>query len=261
MVDRFLAGSSLRNLARSLNVEGVKPPRMVFYEEALAKGYRAKLPVAESWSYVAVRGVLTAPALAALISHKGLICQDQQGEPIVAGKGIVTVDERELILAELRRRSATRRSEGLTEGGEHDGDRRSPKYLLTGFGRCGECGKALQRIVTARGGVYYRCASKGRGQMCRGGIIAGKVLESEVTRRCAERLQALAKGSLLDKLDVRHLATGPWEHLRVAQGRALLSLVLREVWVYSADVPVAERIHIVWVGESSPPPRGKALGP
>jgi site-specific DNA recombinase len=44
MVNSFLAGSSLRGIAKRLNAEGVKPPRLVFYEEAMAKGYKAKRP-------------------------------------------------------------------------------------------------------------------------------------------------------------------------------------------------------------------------
>lgn len=256
IVDRFLSGASLRSIARSLNSQHVKPPRLVFYEEALVKGYKAKKPPADSWSYVAIRAVLTAPALAALISHKGQICRDQQGEPISAGKGIVTLDERDRILGELRQRLV--RSTGrLNEGGGYNHERQSPKYLLTGFGHCGECGKALHRIVTARGGVYYRCASKGRGQVCRGGIISGMVLEAEVTRRCAQRLQELAQGNPLVAPDAHHLAMGTWKRLPLAQCRVLLSHVLREVWVYSADVPVEDRIYIVWIGESPPLPRGQ----
>jgi site-specific DNA recombinase len=52
IVDRYLAGSSLRSIAMSLNVQHVKPPRLVFYEEALAKGYMTRKPPADSWSYL-----------------------------------------------------------------------------------------------------------------------------------------------------------------------------------------------------------------
>jgi DNA invertase Pin-like site-specific DNA recombinase len=118
MVDSFLAGSSLRSIAMRLNAEGVKPPRLVFYEEAKAKGYNAKRPPATSWSYVAVRGILSAPALAALISHAGELSRDECGGPISAGIGIVTQDERAQILAELRRRA-------LLGGARQAGQRRA----------------------------------------------------------------------------------------------------------------------------------------
>jgi DNA invertase Pin-like site-specific DNA recombinase len=168
MVDSFLAGSSLRGIARRLNADGIKPHRLVLYEEAIAKGYSAKRPSATSWSYVAVRGILAAPALAALVSHAGELCRDEHGDPIFAGVGIVDLDERAQILAELRRRALVRGARPATR--REAGDDARPRYLLTGFGRCGECGKALQRVVTIRGGAYYRCAGKGHGQTCRGGL-------------------------------------------------------------------------------------------
>jgi len=183
---------------------------------------------------------------------------DLQGEPISAGNGIVTSDERVRVLAEIDHRAAIRSTGRLTGVDELIWTHRSPKYLLTGFGRCGECGKALQRIVTARGGVYYRCARKGQGQICRGGIISGTVLESEVTRRCAERLRSLAQGDPLLGRDAEHLSAEAWKRLPVAHSRAILSRALLEVWVYSADVPVKKRIHIVWAGDSQPIPRGRS---
>ena len=249
MVDSFLAGSSLRGIAKRLNAQGVKPPRLVFYEEATAKGYNAKRPSATSWSYVAVRGILTAPALAALISHNREPCRDEHGRPIIAGVGIVDLNERARILDELQRRA----SGGGVRGAARDDPRRDalPRYLLTGFGRCGECGKALQRIETLRGGVYYRCASTGRGQTCRGGLISGRHLESEVVRSVLERRARLAPWPA---------ATGDqpwtaWEELSLAQRRAVLADAIQEVWVYAADVPLDRRMHIVWVGERAPTPR------
>ena len=139
MVDSFLAGSSLRGIARWLNAEDVKPPRLVFYEEAMAKGYSPRPPPATSWSYVAVRGVLAAPALAALMSHAGELCRDERGHPIVAGVGIVTQDERVQILAGLRHRASRG---GTRQGGRWEaGSNPQPKYLLTGLGRCGDAAR------------------------------------------------------------------------------------------------------------------------
>jgi site-specific DNA recombinase len=258
IVDRYLAGASLRSIAKSLNVQHVKPPRLVFYEEALAKGYMARKPAADSWSYVAVRGILTAPALAALISHKGQVCHDLQGEPICAGKGIVTPEERARILAEIKRRGAIQGTRRLTGVDGFSGIHHSPKYLLTGFGRCGECGKALQRIETSRGGVYYRCARKGQGQICRGGIISGTFLEAEVTRRCAERLRSLAQSDPVRARDADQLSPQTWKHLPLAEKRAILGRAIWEVWVYSADVPVNRRVHLVWTGESRPVPSARS---
>ena len=150
MVDSFLAGSSLRGIAKGLNAQGVKPPRLVFYEEAIAKGYRAKRPSATPWSYVAVRGILTAPALAALISHGGEPCRDEHGLPIFAGVGIVDLDERSQILEELRRRAMSGGAPRATRGDARRDTQ--PKYLLTGFGRCGNAARrssASRRFAAA----------------------------------------------------------------------------------------------------------------
>ena len=252
MVDSYLAGSSLRGIAKKLNRQGVKPPRLVFYEEATAKGYSARKPSANSWSYIAVRGVLTAPALAALISHAGEPCRDERGELILAGDGIVSLEERAKILAELRRRALLG---GARQSGRRETEQvRQPKYLLTGFGKCGECGKALQRIETARGGIYYRCAGKGRGQTCRGAMISGRHLESEVVRRV---LEWRTHSGRPPPTALGYTATGAWEDLSLAQRRAILADAVREVWVFSTDVPVARRVRIVWVGEDPPEPRGR----
>jgi DNA invertase Pin-like site-specific DNA recombinase len=250
MVDGFLAGSSLRGIAMGLNAQGVKPPRLVFYEEATAKGYSAKRPSATSWSYVAVRGILTAPALAALTSHGGEPCRDEHDQPIFAGVGIVDLGERSRILEELRRRAMSRGALRATRG---DGRRDTrPKYLLTGFGRCGECGKALQRIETLRGGVYYRCASKGRGQTCRGALIPGRLLESEVVRSVLER-RARSAQRPVSSLD--ESMTSAWEDLSLARRRAVLADAIQEVQVFGTDVPLDRRMHIVWIGENPPAPR------
>ena len=252
MVDSYLAGSSLRGIAKYLNGRGVKPPRLVFYEEATAKGYGARKPPANSWSYLAVRGVLTAPALAAVISHAGELCRNERGEPILAGDGIVSLEERAQILAELRRRAqpGDARQSRRREAEEV----RQPKYLLTGFGRCGECGKALQRIGAARGGIYYRCAGKGRGQTCRGAMISGRYLESEVVRRVLERRARSGRPPPRTPGDT---GMDAWEGLSLVRRRAVLAEAVREVWVFSADVPVARRVRIVWVGEDPPTPRDR----
>jgi site-specific DNA recombinase len=248
MVDSFLAGASLRGIAMRLNALGVKPPRLVFYEEAMAKGYSAKRPPASSWSYLAVRGVLTSPALAALMSHAGRLCRGDDSESISAGVGIVTLDERAQIVAELQRRAA---HAGKGRAGRPGAGQAQPTYLLTGFGRCGECGKALQRNATVRGGVYYRCAAKGRGQTCRGGFISGRLLEAEVVRRVLERRTRSVQLPPLGVDDLQCL----WEDLPITRRRAILADHVREVWVYGTDVPVDRRVHIVWVGESPPTPR------
>ena len=48
-----------------------------------------------------------------------------------------------------------------------------------------------------------------------------------------------------------------WEGLSLVRRRAVLAEAVREVWVFSADVPVARRVRIIWVGEDPPTPRDR----
>jgi site-specific DNA recombinase len=131
MADDFLAGASLRSVARWLNKEGVKPPRVaIWYEEAQAKGHRAKMPSNQTWASVSVKSVLSQPAAAGLVSHHGKLVYDEHGGLVFAGDGIVTLDERASILAELERRSALVRSAAdAGRVGGRAGEGRPAKYL------------------------------------------------------------------------------------------------------------------------------------
>ena len=347
MVDDFLDGASLRSIAMRLNREGVRAAGIVAYEEALAKGRPAKKPRTETWSYITVRAILTAPSLAALASHHDRLVDDENGDLIYVGDGIVTVVERGRILAELERRTAlVSNSESASRIGTRTGGGRPPKYLLTGFARCGECGGAAARNDSAKGGIYYRCARKSRAEVCRGGSVPGEYLEKEVRRRVAGKLAALEPGDLLlDKISEQWLtraipeeeadrrtlgkalaavdrriqdlyddryqrglfetseeisewermirsaraqrkaikekidSLGPvqqpnigalldaelteeaWPKLPVSRQRDLLGLAVQAVWIYSADVPLQNRIRVIYHDEELPEPRQGTIRP
>jgi len=342
MVDDFLAGASLRSIARWLNDEGVKPPRVaIWYEEAQAKGHRAKTPPNQTWGFVSVKTVLSQPALAGLVSHKGKLVYDEHGGLVFAGEGIVALAERARVLAELERRSVLVRNPAYAgRVGVRTGGGRPAQYLMTGFARCGECGLAAARLKPAQRDVNYRCASKQLGQRCRGCYISGPHLEQQVVSRLRARLSALGPGDrLLDEIaerwhtqklpaqesdrrvleearqaaedriadlyaaryqrgefskahevaiydslmrrlreqrdaaqatlhklpprpgfDVAELLDGElsietWPTLPVVRQRFLLGLAVHQVWIYSADLPLDERILVVWHGEQLPAPR------
>jgi len=248
MVDSFLAGSSLRGIAKGLNAQGVKPPRLVFYEEAIAKGYRAKRPSATPWSYVAVRGILTAPALAALISHGGEPCRDEHGLPIFAGVGIVDLDERSQILEERRRRAMSAvRLEQLGEMPDETPNRSisSPGLVAAGM---------------RQGAPAHRDASRRHLlPMCQQGPRADVSWSPHLGP--GPRVRGGAVGSRPDPLGPtasggsRWALTSAWEDLSLARRRALLADAIQEVWVFGADVPLDRRVHIVWIGEDPPAPR------
>lgn len=343
MIDEFLDGASLRSIARGLNRDGVKPPRVtIWYEEAREKGHRAKEPPNETWGFVSVRTVLTQPAIAGLMSHRGRLVYDEDGELVFAGEGIATLVERARILAEMERRTTmVRNANKVGRVGKRTGGGRPAKYLFTGYTRCGECGLSAVRLaIRRRSYAQFRCASKSLGQVCRGCSIPEAALEDEVISRLRAKLAALEPGDpLLDEIaerwfaqrlpdqgadrrileeardvadarigdlyaaryergefttageiatyeklmehlrqqrdaaeaalaklpprpefDVAMLLDGElsaevWPTLPVARQRFLLSLAVHQVWIYSADVPLDERVVIVWHGEEPPTPR------
>ena len=87
--------------------DGVECPNAVKHDEARLAGRRVRPLATRRWSYATVRAVLLAPSLAALMSHKGQLVRDDNGDPVPAGMGIVTLTERARIVAEFERRGLT----------------------------------------------------------------------------------------------------------------------------------------------------------
>lgn len=106
MVDRYLAGQSLRSLTVWLNDSGIAPA------------------VAKSWRTSAVRQILCSGRIAGLREHRG--------EVIGAAKwpAIITPAERDRVLVRMASRSVTKTRAART-------------YLLSGLLRCGRCGNRL----------------------------------------------------------------------------------------------------------------------
>ena len=106
MVDRYLAGASIRSLTIWLNDTGVAPA------------------VSKSWQTTAVRQILISGRIAGLREHHGEVIGP------AAWPAIITPAERDRILARMTARSVTKT--------------RAPRtYLLSGMLRCGRCGNRL----------------------------------------------------------------------------------------------------------------------
>jgi site-specific DNA recombinase len=213
MIDEFLGGASLRNIARWLNREGVKPPGVVRREAAKASGHRVRSQEAEraEWHGSTVRKVLSQPAVAALISHKRQLVYDEHGEPISAGEGIATLAERARILAEFERRSMVVHHGAVQRIGKRTGTGRPAEHLLVGVVRCGECGSGAirqsPRGKSSSSSVYYRCQSLRDAGTCRGAFISETYAEDEVVSRLRAKLTALQPGDrLLDEIAERWFA-------------------------------------------------------
>ena len=106
VVDRFLAGESLRSLCRWLDDQGVTTP---------ANG---------QWRTTTLRNILRSGRIAGLRDHNGQVA----GQAV--WPGIITEEQRRLVLA-------------LFEQRKRSGRRAVQTYLLTGLLRCGKCGGKL----------------------------------------------------------------------------------------------------------------------
>jgi hypothetical protein len=208
VVADFLGGSTYRAIARTLNEDGIKPPRVViWYEEARGKGHRVKKPQTDTWSWNGVKKLLSQPVLAGLLSHNRKLVYDEQGDLVLAGEGIITLAERARIIAEMERRSTMVGNAKTERIGTRTGAGRPAKYLASGFAHCGECGNAasiwtqLKRGNTYR---YYRCSPKAHGQDCRGCNFSADRLHDVVVDRFRARLTVLKPGDpLLDEITER----------------------------------------------------------
>ena len=106
MVDRYLAGQSIKSLTVWLNDSGIAPA------------------VAKSWQTSAVRQILCSGRIAGLREHQGQVIGQ------AAWPGIITPAERDRVLARIAARAVTKTRAART-------------YLLSGMLRCGRCGNRL----------------------------------------------------------------------------------------------------------------------
>jgi site-specific DNA recombinase len=106
MVDRYLAGQSIKSLTVWLNESGIAPA------------------VATSWQTSAVRQILCSGRIAGLREHRGQVIGPAKWAPII------TPAERDRVLARVASRAATKTRAART-------------YLLSGMLRCGRCGNRL----------------------------------------------------------------------------------------------------------------------
>ncbi|HYB34576.1 MAG TPA: recombinase family protein, partial [Mycobacterium sp.] len=106
MVDRYLAGQSIKSVTVWLNESGIAPA------------------VATSWQTSAVRQILCSGRIAGLREHRGQVIGPAKWAPII------TPAERDRVLARMAARSVTKTRAART-------------YLLSGMLRCGRCGNRL----------------------------------------------------------------------------------------------------------------------
>ena len=106
MVDRYLAGQSIKSLTVWLNESAIAPA------------------VAKSWQTSAVRQILCSGRIAGMREHRGQVIGPAKWP------AIITPAERDRVLARVAARSVTKTRAART-------------YLLSGMLRCGRCGNRL----------------------------------------------------------------------------------------------------------------------
>jgi site-specific DNA recombinase len=216
MVDRYLAGASIRSLTIWLNDAGIAPA------------------VAKSWQTTAVRQILASGRIAGLREHRGEVIGP------AAWPAIITPAERDRILARMATRSLTKT--------------RAPRtYLLSGMLRCGRCGNRLfsqarhsnpgnrvRRYVCLKGPDHGGC-----GRLTVVALPVEELLTDAVLTRLdsSQLAQALAGKSSVDA-DVAVLAAqleADQARLDELAGLYAEGAVSAREWIAARD-PITERI-------------------
>lgn len=205
IVAEFLDGRSMRAIAMGLTADNVLAPGRARQLDRVAqlrsKGRHKDADELEAnlfpnvWTVTAVRKILSNPPTAGLMVHKGSVVLDEDGEPImVTDAPIITMAERRRILARLERNVSVVRKPGQRTGGKASPGR-PPKFLLTGFIRCGDCGWAMscrdERNRHPGTRPRYFCVGRSHGHNCATASIVADDLERAVADLVVGRLAAL----------------------------------------------------------------------
>jgi hypothetical protein len=216
LVDRYLAGQSLRSLTVWLNESGIAPA------------------VAKSWQTSAVRQVLCSGRIAGLREHRGEVIG------AAVWPAIITPADRDRVLARMAARSVTKTRTART-------------YLLSGLLRCGRCGNRLysqarhsnpdnrvRRYVCLKGPDHGGC-----GRLT---VVAAPVeellAEAVLTRLDSPQLADVLAGKASADQDVAALAAQvdkDQERLDELAGLYADGAVTAREWIAARD-PITDRI-------------------
>jgi len=183
MVDRFLAGASLRSLAAHLDAEGVPTPRAL-------KGHAIR--EGATWGMSSVRAILANPALAGHYPTKGpdgrmVPARDDSGDVVsVTDEPILSPGTHAAVLQLLDSRSTLGPTGPRRRGA-------APKHPLSGLLKC-ECGGAAVYMGRATSGrpAAFRCQRHAHSKTsCPGVYVGAEAVEAAVARRVLSYLPAL----------------------------------------------------------------------
>jgi site-specific DNA recombinase len=193
IVAAYLSGQGCRQIAMTLNDEGVLSPNTAKAEDIRARGGQPKNQPT-SWGLSTVSELLRNPVLVGWRQHRGAVVLGPDGQPVSFGAGILQPAERTRIIAERDRRMIIVKKSPLTKwiGRTTDGSR-PPRYLLAGLATCETCGYSMVgHNRPERGHVVYRCSTFINGYTCKTRAhIQSDVADEEVHRQLTVRLSAI----------------------------------------------------------------------
>jgi site-specific DNA recombinase len=226
MVRDYLNGATARGIAIQLNREGHPSPRAMKVREWKAQDKKTKERDDTGWHAHTVIRLLQAPSLCGWGRHKGSLVLSADGDPVSYGEAIITPGERAAVLAEVERRTTiVTAAKNFKRLGGRTGAGRPAKYLLSGLGRCAQCGYVM--AGTGKRNKYV-CSSFMAGRPCpRKSTVNVARADAEAVRQLTQRLAAM------DPDDVIFQAIAErWRRLTMAEGegeRATLEARLADV--------------------------------
>jgi len=177
IADGLLSGQSAREVAARLNADGIPSPGGSTWS-GLSIGTMVRSP---GWAGLQAARKRTKSPTTGRLTYAAVadVYVGANGQPVSVGEGVITSDERTVILSLL----ASRRL-GAPGGGKR------PRALLADVLVCGVCGA---RCIVAGGGSTrsYRCRVAAKNGQCPGASAVVGPVEDHVVIRARTRLGAL----------------------------------------------------------------------
>lgn len=167
IVDKFIQGTSLTQLAAELNDSGLLPPHE-FYRQKAGKELQGS-----KWSGTSLRLILRSRAPLGVIERHGEVVRGPDGLPVRRAEPIISRADWDKVQARLDEISKTPMR-----------TRKTSPLLRIAF--CIECGQPLYRQTNRKNGIereYYRCRGwRDKLNDCKISSLSGKLLQ-EVTEK------------------------------------------------------------------------------
>jgi len=210
---RIREGQSTHRIARDFNGRGI-----LTWSDYLRK-LKGEKTQGKQWQATIINRMIRSNWVPGVYTYKGEAVLDDEGEPVtLPEKPLASMDEWTDLVDRIK--------PAPKPDGAPTGSRNSAKSLLSGIGRCGECGAPFTSLMgtgyTRKDGTktpghrYYRCSNKFKGGACTtGAYIRADVLDAWVDQE--------VNGSI-GKLDMYERAgKGPSQERELQSAKARLA--------------------------------------